>query len=123
MSIHISGTIMPEVDVSYHEHDIEVSIDDVSDLIELADESGISQDEIFEYIVDGELIAHLNPDLVMSWIEDHAPANCLGKIARVAVAQAVNMYEASEQRNAELRETVAKQSERIGELTTNNLSS
>ena len=123
MSIHISGTIMPEVDVSYHEHDMEVSIDDVSDLIELADESGISQDEIFEYIVDGELMAHLNPDLVMSWIEDHAPANCLCKIARVAVAQAVNMYEASEQRNAELRETVAKQAEKIGELTTNNLSS
>jgi len=123
MSIHISGTIMPEVDVSYHEHDIEISIDDVSDLIELGESSGITQDEMFEYIVDGEIIAHLNPDLVMSWIEDHAPANCLSKIARVAVAQAVNMYEASEQRNAELRDSVAKQSERIGELTTNNLSS
>ena len=123
MSIHINGTIMPEIDVSYHEHDIEISIDHVSDLVELADESGISQDEIFEYIVDGELMAHLNTNLVCSWLEDHCPVDSFAKVVAVVAAQLQNMINVTEQRNAELRETVAKQSERIGELTTNNLSS
>jgi len=123
MSLNINGMITAEIDVSDYDHDIEISVDHVSDLMELADDSGITQEEIFEYIVDGEIMAHLNTNIVCSWLEDHCPVDSFAKVIAVAAAQLQGIANATEQRNVELRDTVAKQSEKIGELTTNNISS
>lgn len=86
MSINISGTITPEVDVSYHDHEIEVGVDSPFDLIELGEQSGISEEEILEYIMEGGIMNHLDIDTVISWVEDMAQPSEQAKIARVAVA-------------------------------------
>ena len=129
MSIRFSGTISAEIDVSDYDHDIDINIDYASDLIELGESCGITQEEMFEYIVDGEIMAHLNTNLVCTWLEDHCPVESFAKIIAVAAAQLQNMINLTEQQNAELRQTVAnyrdaftKQAE-SGELSANNLSS
>jgi hypothetical protein len=87
MSVRIEGEIY--IDVSDHDEDLRVSIDNPSDLYDLMCENGISEEDMLEYFSDSQ--AHTR-DSITEWLKNYADVAELCDISRTCTEQMLQYW-------------------------------
>jgi hypothetical protein len=87
MSVRIEGEIY--IDVSDHDEDLRVSIDNPSDLYDLMCENGITEEDMLEYFTDSQ--SHTK-DSITEWLKAYADMAELCDISRTCAEMMLHYW-------------------------------